>query len=59
MFEHNHKKKKKKKKKSITKEKKIPSDCCFKFLAKGAGPNDLQEHMAARCYVFGAELFDC
>ena len=26
---------------------------------KGAGPNDLQEHMATRCYVFGAELFDC
>jgi hypothetical protein len=52
MFEHNHKKRRKNK----HKRKKNPSDCCCKFLAKGAGPNDLQEHMAARCYVFGAEL---
>jgi len=55
MFEHNHKKRRKKQ----TQKKKNLSDCCCKFLAKGAGPNDLQEHMAARCYVIGAELFDC
>jgi len=52
-FEHNHKKRKRRKKNTNEKN---PSDCCCKFLAKGAGPNDLQEHMAARCYVFGAEL---
>jgi len=54
MFEHNHKKKKK----TNTKEKKSIR-LLLQVFAKGAGPNDLQEHMAARCYVFGAELFDC
>jgi len=49
MFEHNHKKRKRRKK-SIR--------LLLQVFGKGtgAGPNDLQEHMAARCYVFGAEL---